>query len=52
MNFIIFLSENDMEMYSTHNKGRCVFVERFIRTLNSKIYKCITSISKICILIN
>ena len=33
-------------MYSTHNKGKSVVAERFIRTLKSKIYKYMTSISK------
>ena len=33
-------------MYSTHNAGKSVVVERFIRTLKNKIYKHITSISK------
>ena len=33
-------------MYSTHNEGKYVVAERFIRTLNNKIYKYITSISK------
>ena len=33
-------------MYSTHNEGKSVVAERFIRTLKSKIYKYITSISK------
>ena len=33
-------------MYSTHNEGKSVFAERFIRTLKSKIYKYMTSISK------
>ena len=33
-------------MYSTHNEGKSVVVERFNRTLKSKIYKCMTSISK------
>ena len=33
-------------MYSTHNKGKSVVAERFIRTLFSKIYKDMTSISK------
>ena len=32
-------------MYSTHNEGKSVVAERFIRTLN-KIYKYMTSISK------
>ena len=33
-------------MYSTHNEGKSVVAERFIRTLKSKIYKYMTSISK------
>ena len=33
-------------MYSTHNKGKSAVAERFIRTLKSKIYKHMTSISK------
>ena len=33
-------------MYSTHNEGKSVAAERFIRTLNSKIYQHMTSISK------
>ena len=33
-------------MYSTHNEGKSVVAERFIRTLKSKTYKCMTSISK------
>ena len=33
-------------MYSTHNEGKSVVAERFIRTLQNKIYKYMTSISK------
>ena len=33
-------------MHSTHNEGKSVVAERFIRTLKSKIYKHMTSISK------
>ena len=33
-------------MYSTHNEERSVIAERFMRTLKSKIYKYMTSISK------
>ena len=33
-------------MYPTHNEGKSVVAERFIRTLKNKIYKYITSISK------
>ena len=33
-------------MYSTHNEGKSVVAERFIRTLDNKIYKRMTAISK------
>ena len=33
-------------MYSTHNEGKSVVAERFIRTLKNKIYKHTTAISK------
>ena len=33
-------------MYSTNNEGKSVVAERFIRTLKSKIFKYMTSISK------
>ena len=33
-------------MYSAHNEGKSVVAERFIRTLKSKIYKYMASISK------
>ena len=41
-----WLQNNDIVMYSTHNEGKSVVAERFIRTLKSKIYKYMTSISK------
>ena len=50
-----------IEMYSTHNEGKSIVAEKFIRTLNIKICKYMTSIWKnvyidkldiICILIN
>ena len=41
--------DNDIEMYSTHNEGKSVIVVRFIRTLKTKIYKYMTSISKKCL---
>ena len=41
-----WLRDNDIVMYSTHNEGKYVVAERFIRTLKSKIYKYMTSISK------
>ena len=40
------LRDNDIVMYSTHNEGKSVVAERFIRMLKSKIYKYMTSISK------
>ena len=33
-------------MYSTHNEGKSVAAERFIRTIKNKIYKHMTSVSK------
>ena len=44
--FKYWLQDNDIVMYSIHNEGKSVVVERFIRTLKSKIYKYTTSISK------
>ena len=44
--FIRWLRENDIVMYSTHNEEKSVVAERLIRTLKSKIYKYMTSISK------
>ena len=37
-----WLKYNNIEMYSIHNEGKSVVVERFIRTLNTKIYKYMT----------
>ena len=42
----LWLEKNDIEMYSTHNEGKSVVAERFIRTIKNKIYKHMTSISK------
>ena len=41
-----WLRDNDIVMYSTHNEGKSVVAEIFVRTLKSKIYKYMTSISK------
>ena len=41
-----WLEKNDIEMYSTHNEGKSVVAERFIRTIKNKIYKHMTSMSK------
>ena len=41
-----WLEKYDIEMYSTDNERKSVAAERFIRTLKTKIYKYISSISK------
>ena len=41
-----WLKDNDIEMYSIHNEGKSVVSKRFIRTLRTKIYKYMTSVSK------
>ena len=41
-----WLRDNNIVMFSTHNEGKSVVAERFIRTLKSRIYKYMTSISK------
>ena len=38
--------KNDIEMYLTHNEGKSVVAEKYIRTSKTKIYKYMTSISK------
>ena len=38
------LKDDDIEMYSIHNKQKSVVAERFIRSLKTKIYKYMTSI--------
>ena len=41
------LKDSDIEMYLIHNEGKSVVTERFTRTLKTKIYKYMTSLSKI-----
>ena len=41
-----WLKKMAIEMYSTHNEGKSVVAERFIRTLKNKTYKYMTLISK------
>ena len=41
-----WLEKKYIEMYSTHNGRKSVVAKRFIRTLENKIYKYMTSISK------
>ena len=45
------LLDNDIEMYSAHDKGKSVAAEKFIRILENKLYKYMNLISKKCILI-
>ena len=44
-----FLQNNDIEMYSSQTEGKSVIAERFIRTLKNKIYKHMTTVSKMYI---
>ena len=37
-----WLDDNYILMYSTHNGGKSIFTERFIRTLKAKIYEKMT----------
>ena len=41
-----WLKDNDIEMRLIQNEGKSVVAERFIRTLKTKIYKYMTSLSK------
>ena len=41
-----WLKDNDIEMYPIHNEGKSVVAQSFIGTLKTKIYKCMTSLSK------
>ena len=47
-----WLQYNNIEMHSTHNKGKSAVAVRFIKALRTKIYKYMTSISKMCILLH
>ena len=41
-----YLKDNDIEMHSIHNKEKSIVAKRFVRTLKTKIYKYMTSVSK------
>ena len=41
-----WLSDNDINKYSTYNEGKSVVAERFIRTLKNKLYKHMTATGK------
>ena len=41
--FKAWLGNNDIRMYPTHNEGKPIVAERFIRTLKNKIYRQMTA---------
>ena len=41
-----WLSDNDINMYSTYNEGKSIIAERFTRTLKNKLYKDMTPTGK------
>ena len=41
-----WLSDNDINMYSTYNEGKSVVAEIFVRTLKNKLYKHMTATGK------
>ena len=41
-----WLSDNDINMYSTYNESKSVVAKRFIRTLKNKLYKHMTATGK------
>ena len=41
-----WLSDNDINMYSTYNEGKSVVAERFMRTLKNKLHKQMTATGK------
>ena len=41
-----WLSDNDINMYSTYHQGKSVVAERFIRTLKNKLYEHMTATGK------
>ena len=45
-----WLSDDELNMYSTYNEGKSVVAERFIRTLKNKLYKHMTATGKKSIL--
>ena len=47
-----WLTDNDIKMYSTHNEGKSVIAERFIRTPKVKSINTWLQYRKMCISIN
>ena len=42
----MFLKDNDIEMHWTYNEGKSVVAERFIKTLENRIYKHMAAVSR------
>ena len=40
------MKENNIQMYSTYNKGKSVVAERFIKTWKNQVYKNLAAVSK------
>ena len=47
-----WIEKYNIEMYSMHNEGKSIIAETFIKTMKNKMYEYMTSISKMCVLIN
>ena len=48
----LWLEKNNVEMHAQHNEhkeGKSVIAERFLKTLKTKIYKYMASLSKKCV---
>ena len=45
-----WLDNNDILIYSTHNEGKSVIAERFIKMLKAKIFKKMTANDSKCYL--
>ena len=41
-----WLQDNNINLYSSHNEGKSAVAERVVKTLKTKIYKCMASIPK------
>ena len=48
----LWFQDNNTEMYLTNNERKSFLAERFVGTLKNKIYRRMTSISKMFSLIN
>ena len=47
-----WLQNNDIEVYSTHNKGKCNVAKTFIRTLKTKFINILLQYQNMCMLTN